>query len=174
MPDLRTIGAALLAAALMFGAGGCGGGGKSSDSPEELEFGTEKGDLNPEDLRASDTEVAAGFAALTAILSAVQKNLGTDDAAAVDAQEKILPVWESILGTVKANDPTSYETFSRAFAYLTSAPKDAPGATVAAAVAAFRTTSTAYLHLHPAGSAAPVPGADSEPAPADQSGTSGY
>ncbi len=158
MRILRALGAATLAAALMTGAAGCGGGGDSEAPEEQLEFGTEKGDLNPEDVRSSDTEVAAGFAELTSIVGAVQQNLGTDENAAIDAQEKMLPIWESILGTVKANDPAGYETLSEAFAYLMSAPADAPKATVGAAVVAFRATSAGYLKLHPVSSAAPDPG----------------
>lgn len=178
MRVMRAFGSALLAGALLTGAAGCGGGG--SDGPEELEFGTEQGDLNPEDVRASDTEVAAGFTELSAVIAMVAANLPADEAAAADAQEKILPIWESILGTVKANDPASFDTLSRAFAYLISAPKDTPPATLAAAVAAFRTTSTSYLRLHPAGSASPGPQADTESdagdesAPADDGAPAGY
>lgn len=175
MQVLRAFGSALLAA-LLLGAAGCGGDGADgvdSGAEEQLEFGTEKGDLNPEDVRASDPEVAAGFAELTSIIAAVEQSLGTDEAGAIEAQEKILPVWESILGAVKANDPASYETLSRAVAYLISASNDAPKATVAAAVVAFRTTSIAYLRVHTAGSASPKPGADAEPGAGTEPTSSG-
>lgn len=160
MRVLRTLGATLLAALLLTGAAGCGGGG--SDEPESLEFGTEKGDLNPEDVRASDSEVAAGFAELTEVVTAVEAKLGTDPDAALDAQEKILPLWESILGTVKAHDPAAYDTLSEAFAFLTGAAGDASRASISAAAAAVRATAMSYLTVYPAG------------APTEEPATGGY
>lgn len=136
----------LLAGSLLTGVAGCGG---DEDGPEELEFGTEGGDLSPEDVRAPDSEVAAGLGELKGYATQVADGLPSNSAEALDAQERLLPIWESILGTVKANDADAFDTLSEAFAFLISATPGASADTLRAAAESVRSTADAYLRAHP-------------------------
>src|SRR5690348_16480369 len=102
----------LLTAALLCGTAACGGdddggdGGAKTDEANGQEA-TEFGDLKPEDVRASGAEVADGFAELDRTITDLLAKLG--GAEAPELQERLLTIWESILGTVKANDDAAYQ-----------------------------------------------------------------
>ncbi|MGQ0631942.1 MAG: hypothetical protein ACT4P1_12965 [Sporichthyaceae bacterium] len=160
MISRRGAGAAVLALVL-HSAGACSGGGDEEFPESEFEFGTEGGNLDPEDVRASPEEVGAGFAELTTFVAEVAAATGTDVERAAGAQEKILPVWESILGTVKANDEAAFLTLDDGFNTLAEAIAQSDPALAAMVAAEFTETSTAYLARFPAsgptGSPTPAP-----------------
>jgi hypothetical protein len=130
--------------------GACGGddddsGGSGSGSGSGS--GTE---VAPEDLRASDAEVAAGLATL--------KTTVTQTAAAVEAgskntaetlDAKIEPTWQPIEGTIKANDPDSYITIEDNFAVMSNAAKDMDADKAKQAADTISSTADAYLEKHP-------------------------
>ncbi|MGQ0624411.1 MAG: hypothetical protein ACT4PP_07120 [Sporichthyaceae bacterium] len=157
--------AAALCALVLCAVGACGSEEKFPDS--EFEFGTEGGTLNPEDVRASPAEVSLGFAELATFVAEIAAATGSDTERAAGAQEKILPVWESILGTVKANDEATFRIVDDAFNALAEAISQGDSALAAQVAAEFTVTSRAYLVRFPAtgasGSPAPIPTESASP-----------
>ncbi len=163
----RLLAATALTFALLTGASACGGGDDEKKADENQEP-TEFGDLKPEDVRASPAEVADGFRELDRYAADVVAKLGVDEPAAEEAQERLLTIWESILGTVKANDGSAYDKLDSALSLLMTVrgADDKAGAQEAADTV--EETGADYLKRFPGtGSAAPSstssPSTSSEP-----------
>lgn len=149
----------MLAATLLTGAAACGGDDDSdgvdnaSDGPQSP---TEFGNLKPEDVRASPAEVAEGFRELNRYAADVVAKLGTDEPAAEETQERLLTIWESILGGVKANDEAAYDKLDTALSLLMTVRGTADKARAQEAAETISETGEAYLERFPGtGSAAP-------------------
>jgi hypothetical protein len=89
----------------------------------------------PEDLRAPAAAVTAGLQQIDGIVQQAAAAVGSDKSAAKASSEQIEPIWETIEGTIKANDQEAYLTFEDAFAALEGAADkdDTARATKAAA-----------------------------------------
>jgi|SoiMetStandDraft_2_1073263.scaffolds.fasta_scaffold150307_2 hypothetical protein len=136
--------AALVASSVLLLA--CGGG----DDDDASGSGSEPAADAPEDLRASDADVATGLQEIDDLVDQVAGGVADDDdEAATEANEQIEPVWQEVEGTIKANDPDAYIEFEDNFALLGSAVDngDADGAQTAAD--AVSGAVTAYLADHP-------------------------
>lgn len=160
----RIVATAVLGMALLAGASACGDDDKPADGDQEA---TEFGDLKPEDVRASPAEVSAGFRELNRYIDELLTKMGTDEAAAAELQERLLTIWESILGTVKANDDAAFSELDTAISLLMTVrgTDDKPRAEEAAETV--EEISASYLDRFPASgtpaaSASPSPSADSE------------
>jgi hypothetical protein len=105
----------------------------------------------PEDVRASDADVADGLATIDGlgkdIVAAVQ---GGDTAGAEDLLSQIEPAWQRIEGTIKANDEDTYLTFEDSFAAIGLAVDGKDAAKASEASTAISTAVAAYLKAHPA------------------------
>jgi hypothetical protein len=104
---MRIVRVTALALALVVPLVACGddkGSGESGTAPEER--------------RASAADVAKGLKQIESTASAVADAAGTDKAKAKQLDEQIEPVWESIEGTIKANDANAYLAFEDSFAAL--------------------------------------------------------
>lgn len=148
-PAARTLRALLLAAVVSIPLSACGG---SDEASGEVEFPTEGGTLRPEDVRASAAEVAAGLAEIRGYADEVAAALPADQPRAAAAEEKIEPVWESILGTVKSNDEAAHDAFEESFAAIASALAAADAAAASAAAAEIAQGAQDYLADYPGAS----------------------
>ena len=72
----------------------------------------------PEEAGAPASEVSASLTQIRDISAQVAQAVGSDKAKAKELNEQIEPVWQSIEGTVKANDSDAYITFEDSFAEL--------------------------------------------------------
>jgi hypothetical protein len=153
---------------LTLGLSACGGGSSSDD--KEPAVGTEHGNQSPEDMRAPDDEVADGLGKLKDITSQIGDSASSDNNHAKDLQGQIEPIWESIEGTIKANDSNAYLTFEDQWAVIGKAveQKDDTAAKTAAALVA--KTADAYLAAHPGASASPSASASASPSSTSMSG----
>lgn len=165
---MRRLAGFLLTAALLAGTAACGDDDKPADDDQ---VATEYGDLKPEDVRASPAEVADGFRELNRYSDELLTTLGTDDAAAAELQERLLTIWESILGSVKANDAAAHQKLDDALKVLMTAGGDdrTPAQEAADTV---EEISADYLERFPGSgpaqagsspSASPDPGSGAEP-----------
>jgi hypothetical protein len=176
---LLSIGA--LAGALVLGVSGCGGGSSDADKDTPA-IGTEHGNLSPEDVRAPDDEVADGLGKIKDIVNDIGNSASSDNTHAKDLQGQIEPIWESIEGTVKANDSNAYLTFEDQFAAIGKAVTQKDDTAAKAAAVLVGTTADTYLAAHPATTASPSPSsspsASSSSTPTSDtdtdSGSSGY
>lgn len=94
----------LLAAALSFGATGCGGSSEKSTSDKTSDT-TSVGAVYEV---VSDAEVTAGLADVTAILSTLATLRQTSEADARAAVEKMYTRWFEFEGTIRNNDKDLY------------------------------------------------------------------
>jgi hypothetical protein len=133
--------------ALLTGLTACGGDDdkKSDDGQVATEFGTAK----PEDVHASAAEVADGFTQLTKYADEVLAKLGVDDAAAAESQERLLTIWDSILGTVKANDEATYQKLDTALNVLMGAKGAAAKTQAQGAADTVHQTADDYVKRYP-------------------------
>lgn len=160
---MRRLAGFLLTVALLAGTAACG-----DDEPaDDGQVATEFGDLKPEDVRASPAEVADGFRELNRYSDELLSKLGVDDAAAAELQERLLTIWESILGTVKANDEAAHQKLDEALSSLMRAGPD-DRTTAQEAADTIEETSADYLERFPgSGSAASsspsAPESDADP-----------
>lgn len=157
----------VLAAALLTGMTACGGGDDGPKQGDEAngQEATEFGDLKPEDVRASGAEVADGFTELDRINTDLLAKLGTD--AAPELQESLLTIWESILGSVKANDDAAYQRIDGALTILMDPKVEKAKAEDAAKNV--HETGVAYLKKFPSTSTAPP--STASPSMTDTDGT---
>jgi len=103
----------------------------------------------PEDLRASDAEVAAGLGQLRDLTAQIAATTGSDKSSAQSLVEEIEPIWERIEGTVKANDADAYIAFEDAFAAIGKAVDDGDTAKAQDAAGQVRDAADRYLAAHP-------------------------
>ncbi|GAA0618039.1 hypothetical protein GCM10009547_20380 [Sporichthya brevicatena] len=150
----------MLAAALLTGAAACGGDDKDPVG-SDVEVGTESGNLKPEDVRASASEVADGWRELKRYADDVVAKLGSDEAALPELQERLLTIWEAILGSVKANDPATYDTADPALKTLMSAKGSGAKAEAEKAADVVEDAGDAYLEKFPASGAGASPSSSS-------------
>jgi hypothetical protein len=142
----------VLAAALATGLSACGGSSSHADSPA---VGTEHGNLTPEEVRAPDSEVADGLGKLKDIVNQIGDSASSDNNHAKELQAQIEPIWESIEGTIKANDSNAYLTFEDQFAVIGKAVSQKDDTSARAAAALVNSTANSYLAAHPGTSASP-------------------
>jgi hypothetical protein len=178
---MRVIAGIVLSAALVTGLAACGDG--DDKKQDEGQVATEFGTAKPEDVRASANEVADGFGLLNQYANEVLDKLGVDDAGAAETQERLLTIWESILGTVKANDEAAYQRIDAALTVLMDAKGSAGKAQAQGAADTVRTTGADYVKRYP-GTASASPGSTSPHStapsdsgadvPTDSGGGTGY
>lgn len=154
---MRRLAGIVLTAALLAGTAACGDDDKPADDDQ---VATEFGDLKPEDVRASPAEVADGFRELNRYSDELLTKLGGDAAAAAELQERLLTIWESILGTVKANDESTFSTLDSALSKLMTARGDDDKAGAEEAAQTVEDTSADYLERFP-GTGSPASGSPS-------------
>jgi hypothetical protein len=137
---MRLVRVALMALTLVIVAAGCSSrGGKGSPASAS----------RPEDRRASATEVAAGLRQIATISAGIADAAGTDKAKAEALDARIEPVWKTIEGTVKANDPDTYLTFEDSFAVLAKAADEADATKARQAAETVAKTVDSYLGKYP-------------------------
>jgi hypothetical protein len=177
---MRVLAGIVMSAALLTGLVACGGGDDNKKQQDDGQVATEFGTAKPEDARASAAEVADGLTQLGTYADEVVAKLGVDDAAASETQDRLLTIWESILGTVKANDEAAYQRIGAALDVLMKAKGADAKADAQDASVNVHKTGEAYLAKFPGtGSAAPTssasPDTSADDVPADAgSGGTGY
>jgi hypothetical protein len=87
----------------------------------------------------------------------VAVSIGSDAAAAKEAQGRIEPIWSSIEGTVRASEPDSYVRFESEFAVIQKALSLTDPVKARAAADALVQAAEGYLDRH-SGGAAPATG----------------
>lgn len=164
MQSLRTLSAGLLAGLLVVALGACGG----DDEPAAT---TDNGSTSstgpaPEDLRASDADVAAGLKDIKTFVQDIASYVTSDHQRAADQEERIEPTWARIEGTIKANTQEAYLTFEDQFAVLANAVTNSDKTRADTASALVVKTADDYLAEHPgsgSASSAPTDSASSSP-----------
>ncbi|MFN8052420.1 MAG: hypothetical protein U0Q22_13320 [Acidimicrobiales bacterium] len=102
----------------------------------------------PEQKISTDADVAAGLAKMQASVDKIVA-AGTDTAAATKADEELEPVWSTIEGTIKKNEPSIYTDIEDSLSLLSDgAAGDAEKTTTGAAD--MTKAITDYLAKHPA------------------------
>jgi hypothetical protein len=102
----------------------------------------------PEDITTSPAAVAAGLRQIVTITAQVAA-AGTAKVKASSLADQIEPVWQSIEGTIKANDQNSYLAFEDSFALVTTGAETGDTAKVAQGVAGVTKASADYLQRYP-------------------------
>lgn|GEM_PF-1347352 len=159
---VRVVSSGALAVGVLLGVGACGSKQPAVTLPASSPAA--RATLSPEDLRAPDPEVAHGLTVLKGIVAGVVDALvGGDKARATDTRDQIEPVWSSIEGTVKANEPDTYLTFEDQWAKIAKAIETADSAMAKGAAEVVVRTVDAYLSRHPGGPATSSPGESATP-----------
>jgi len=140
---------AALTIALALLAGACSSNDKTTVTPAATAGASEDETKAPEEARAPASEVSAGLTQIRDISAQIAQAVGSDKAKANELNEQIEPVWQSIEGTVKANDSDAYITFEDSFAELGTAVDNGDSAKAQQAAATVATTVTAYLEKYP-------------------------
>jgi hypothetical protein len=102
----------------------------------------------PEDATTSPAAVAAGLGQIATIAAQVAV-AGANKAKATSLAEQIEPVWESIEGTVKANDQAAYLAFEDSFALLGAGAEAGDTAKLQQGLAGVSTATADYLVKYP-------------------------
>jgi len=124
----------------------CGGDDDDDASSSGSETSTT---VAPEDLRASDADVAAGLAEIKATSAQIATTVEADAEQAGKLNDTIEPAWQPIEGTIKANDPDTYITFEDNFAALGDAIDSGDATQAQQAADAIATAADAYLEQYP-------------------------
>lgn len=138
---MRRFGAVLAVLTVTVGAAACSSSKSSSGSGAST--------TAPEDRRASAADVASGLGRIKQIAADVASNAGTDKSKAKDLDGQIEPAWQTIEGTVKANDQDAYLTFEDAFAVLEQAADKGDATKAQQGAASVANAVTAYLAKFP-------------------------
>jgi hypothetical protein len=162
MQAVRRMSAGVLAGLLIVGLSACGDDKKDSASTATDTGTKSSAEPAPEEVRASDADVASGLAEIKTIAADIATYLTSDHQRAADQQEKIEPTWAAIEGTIKANDQEAYLTFEDQFAVLSNAVTNSDQAKADAASALVVKTADEYLAKHPA---SPSDNESSSPSP---------
>jgi len=129
--------AGLVTGMLLLGLAACGDSSGKATSPA------------PEDVRASAATVAAGLKQIETTAASIATAAATDKSRAKDLDGQIEPVWMTIEGTVKANDPDAYITFEDNFSNLEKAADSGDATKAQSAATAVSQAVTAYLAKYP-------------------------
>jgi hypothetical protein len=173
MQAVRRMSAGVLAGLLIVGLSACGDDKKDSASTATDTGSNTSAAPAPEDLRASDADVATGLADIKTLVQDIATYLTSDHQRAADQQEKIEPAWARIEGTIKANDQSAYLTFEDQFAVLANAVEKSDKAKADSGSQLVVKTADEYLAKHPAaGSASSAPSSDSSSSPSDDESSS--
>jgi hypothetical protein len=158
------VSAVVVSAALLATVAGCSTGHSSSDAHAVAVPSAGASRLSTaEDMRVDDSEVTDGLTALKTVVNEVADSVGSDSAAAKDAQDRIEPIWSSIEGTVKANEPDTYRRFEDEFAVMQRALSPADPVKARAAADAVVKAADGYLARHPSGAARSGPDDSTDP-----------
>ena len=136
---MRIVRALGIAVALTLALGACGSA-KKADAPAAT---------TPEQATTSAAVVATGLTEITSIAGDIATQAGSDKAAAQASFAKIEPIWLTIEGTVKANNPNAYVSFEDAFSALETASTNGDAAKAADGSARVAAAVTAYLATYP-------------------------
>jgi hypothetical protein len=104
----------------------------------------------PEQVTTSAAAVAAGLTQIKSIAAQIATQAGTDQAAAKETDAKIEPIWMTIEGTVKANNPDAYISFEDAFSALETAAETGDAAKGSDGSSRVAAAVDAYLVAYPA------------------------
>jgi hypothetical protein len=142
---MRAVRMVAVAAAVLALAMGCG---KSSDTGTPAAVGSSTSVPAPEDVTTSPAAVAAGLRQIATITAQVAA-AGSAKVQASTLADQIEPVWQTIEGTVKANDQDSYLAFEDSFALVETGAKAGDTAKVAQGVAGVARATAGYLAKYP-------------------------
>lgn len=103
----------------------------------------------PEQITTDATTVATGLGKIVVIAASLQAAISdATKAAQIDGQ--VEPIWSTVEGTVKANDPDTYIALEDAYAVLQDAAKNADATKAAAGAKSVTDAIAAYLAKYPA------------------------
>jgi len=122
------------------------GGDDDDDASSASETSTS---VAPEDLRASDADVATGLAEIKSTSAEIAATVEADAERAGQLNDTIEPAWEPIEGTIKENDPDAYITFEDNFAVIGDAIDSGDAAQAQQAADAIATAADAYVEQYP-------------------------
>lgn len=131
----------LVTAALLIS--GCGSDAKSSSSANTSQSPA------PEQVTTDAATVATGLTRIKGIAASLVTSI-SDSAKAKEIDGQIEPIWQTVEGTVKKNDPDTYIALEDAYAVLEGAASDGDATKAAAGSASVAAAITAYLAKHPA------------------------
>ena len=106
-------------------------------------------DTAPEQVTTTAAAVAAGLTQIKSIAAEIATESGGDQAAAKETDAKIEPIWMTIEGTVKANNPDTYLAFEDAFSALETAADTGDAAKGADGSSRVSTAVDSYLAAYP-------------------------
>jgi hypothetical protein len=142
MRAVRVVALAVAVSALTLGCGNDDGGsppaagGASTTSPA------------PEDITTSSAAVAAGLRQVTTLAGQIAA-AGTAKDAATSLADQLEPIWQTIEGTVKANDQNAYLAFEDNFALLATGAQAGDAAKTQQGAAGVVKASADYLARYP-------------------------
>ncbi len=102
----------------------------------------------PEQITTDAATVATGLGQITDIAAQIETSI-SDSPKATDLDGQIEPIWSTIEGTVKGNDPDAYISLEDAFAVLEEAAANTDATKAASGSTAVSETVTAYLNKYP-------------------------
>ena len=103
----------------------------------------------PEDRRSPAADVATGLDKIDSTANQMAAAAGSDKSKAKELSDQIEPVWMTIEGTVKANDPDSYIALEDAFALLEQGADQGDAAKAQQGAQSVSSTVAAYLAKYP-------------------------
>lgn len=160
---------AFVVMALLTSTAGCRAGHSEPDAQAAaVPEASTGGPMTADGIRVDDAEVTDGLTQLTAIVNEVADSIGSDAAAATEAEGRIERIWSSIEGTVKANEPDTYVRIEDEFALIRKTLALTDPVKARAAADAVVQAADGYLDRH-SGGIAPDSGDDSAatPSPSD-------
>jgi hypothetical protein len=131
------------------GLAACGGDDDDSSGSGSGSGSGIESSVAPEDLRASDADVAAGLADIKSIATRAAGAVEAGSPDATSLNDTIEAAWKPIEGTIKANDADAYIAFEDNFAVLGNAVDDEDATKAGDAAEIINTTADKYLAEHP-------------------------
>jgi hypothetical protein len=142
---MRAVRVVALAAAVSALAVGCG---NDSGSGPPAGAGTATTTPAPEDVTTSPAAVAAGLRQIATVAAQVAA-AGTAKVKASSLADQIEPIWQTIEGTIKANDQNIYLAFEDNFALLTTGAEAGDTAKTRQGAAGVTKATADYLARYP-------------------------